>query len=83
MAVGSRPLTPKPVPLWAEGRFRARHTTGWWDTLNQRTGQLAGELADPALNLRDGELAPAPATTPARWLRSPRICQIRSHRPGR
>ncbi len=37
----------------------ARHTTGWWDTLNQRTGQLAGELADPALDLRDGELAPA------------------------
>ena len=36
-----------------------RHTTGWWDTLNQRTGQLAGELADPALELRDGELAPA------------------------
>ena len=37
----------------------ARHTTGWWDTLNQRTGQLAGELADPALELHDGELTPA------------------------
>ena len=37
----------------------ARHISGWWDTLNQRTGQLAGELADPALDLRDGELAPA------------------------
>ena len=37
----------------------ARHTVGWWDTLNQRTGQLVGELADPALDLRDGELAPA------------------------
>ena len=63
----------------------ARHTTGWWDTLNQRTGQLAGELADPALDLHDGELPPpaAPDTTPARWLRSPRICPIRSHRPGR
>jgi len=20
--------------LWAEDRFRARHITGWWDTLN-------------------------------------------------
>ena len=37
----------------------ARHTVGWWDTLNQRTGQLAGELADPALDLHDGELTPA------------------------
>jgi hypothetical protein len=37
----------------------ARHTAGWWDTLNQRTGQLAGELADPALELHDGELTPA------------------------
>ena len=37
----------------------ARHSTGWWDTLNQRTGQLAGELADPTLELHDGELAPA------------------------
>ena len=37
----------------------ARHTTGWWDTLNQRTGQLAGELADPTLELHDGELTPA------------------------
>ena len=37
----------------------ARHTTGWWDTLNQRTGQLASELADPTLELHDGELAPA------------------------
>ena len=37
----------------------ARHTAGWWDTLNQRTDHLAGELADPALDLRDGELAPA------------------------
>ncbi len=40
----------------------ARHTTGWWDTLNQRTGQLAGELAEPALDLRDGELTPAGRT---------------------
>ena len=37
----------------------ARHTTGWWDTLNQRTDRLAGELADPALELHDGELTPA------------------------
>ncbi len=37
----------------------ARHTTGWWDTLNQRTGRLAGELADPTLELHDGELTPA------------------------
>ena len=37
----------------------ARHTAGWWETLNQRTGQLAGELADPALELHDGELTPA------------------------
>jgi tetratricopeptide (TPR) repeat protein len=37
----------------------ARHTTGWWDTLNQRTGQLADELADPTLELQDGELTPA------------------------
>ena len=37
----------------------ARHTTGWWDTLNQRTDQLAGELADPTLELHDGELTPA------------------------
>ena len=37
----------------------ARHTTGWWDTLNQRTGQLAGELADPTLELHNGELTPA------------------------
>jgi len=36
----------------------ARHTTGWWDTLNQRTDQLAAELADPALMLHDGELTP-------------------------
>jgi tetratricopeptide (TPR) repeat protein len=34
----------------------ARHTTGWWDTLNQRTDRLAAELADPALMLHDGEL---------------------------
>ena len=36
----------------------ARNTTGWWDTLNQRTDQLAEELADPALELHDGELTP-------------------------
>jgi tetratricopeptide (TPR) repeat protein len=36
----------------------ARHTTGWWDTLNQRTDHLAAELADPALLLHDGELTP-------------------------
>lgn len=34
----------------------ARHTNGWWDTLNQRTDRLAAELADPALMLHDGEL---------------------------
>ena len=37
----------------------ARHTTGWWDTLNQQTGHLASELADPALALHDGDLTPA------------------------
>ena len=37
----------------------ARHTTGWWDTLNQRTDRAAGELADPTLALHDGELIPA------------------------
>jgi Trypsin-like peptidase domain len=37
----------------------ARHTVGWWDTLNQRTDQLAGELTEPPLLLRDGELPPA------------------------
>ncbi|HEV2254037.1 MAG TPA: trypsin-like peptidase domain-containing protein, partial [Streptosporangiaceae bacterium] len=37
----------------------ARHTTGWWDTLNQRTDRAAGELADPTLELHDGELTPA------------------------
>jgi hypothetical protein len=36
----------------------ARHTTGWWDALNQLTGQLVGELADPTLELHDGELTP-------------------------
>ncbi|HEV3288059.1 MAG TPA: tetratricopeptide repeat protein, partial [Streptosporangiaceae bacterium] len=35
----------------------ARHTTGWWDTLNQRTTGLAAELADSPLMLRDGELS--------------------------
>jgi hypothetical protein len=29
----------------------ARHTTGWWDALNQLTGQLVGDLADPTLGL--------------------------------
>ena len=37
----------------------ARHDTGWWDTLNQRTRRLANELADPTLELHDGELTPA------------------------
>jgi Trypsin-like peptidase domain len=37
----------------------ARHTTGWWETLNQRTDQLAAELADPPVMLHDGSLAPA------------------------
>ena len=37
----------------------ARHTTGWWDALNQRTDHLAEELADPQLTLHDGSLAPA------------------------
>ena len=40
----------------------ARHSTGWWDTLNQRTGRAAGELADPALELHDGELTSAVRT---------------------
>ncbi|WP_346619585.1 tetratricopeptide repeat protein [Blastococcus montanus] len=34
-----------------------RHTTGWWHTLNQRTDQLAAELADPPLTLHTGDLA--------------------------
>ena len=37
----------------------ARHTTGWWETLNQRTGRLAAELADSPVMLHDGGLAPA------------------------
>ena len=37
----------------------ARHTTIWWDTLNRNTDRAASALADPALELRDGELAPA------------------------
>ena len=37
----------------------ARHTTGWWDSLNQRTDHLADELADPTIELHDGELTPA------------------------
>jgi tetratricopeptide (TPR) repeat protein len=40
----------------------ARHVTGWWDTLNQRTDRLASELADPPLTLHDGALAPADRT---------------------
>ena len=40
----------------------ARHVTGWWDTLNQRTDRLARELADPPLMLHDGALAPADRT---------------------
>ena len=40
----------------------ARHTAGWWDTLNQRTDRAAGELADPTLELHDGELTPAART---------------------
>ena len=40
----------------------ARHVTGWWDTLNQRTDRLASELADPPLMLHDGALAPADRT---------------------
>jgi hypothetical protein len=53
------------VSYWPPGTARvrllllARHTAGWWDTLNQATGQLAGELADRTLELRDGELTPA------------------------
>ena len=53
------------VSYWPSGAppvrllLLARHSTGWWDTLNQRTGQLAGELADPALELHGGALAPA------------------------
>jgi tetratricopeptide (TPR) repeat protein len=37
----------------------ARHTTGWWDKLNQRTDHLAAELADSELTLHDGSLASA------------------------
>jgi hypothetical protein len=46
----------------------ARHTTGWWDTLNQRTGRLARELADPALELHEANSPSptAPNTTPVR-----------------
>ena len=36
----------------------ARHTTGWWETLNQRTNRLASELADSPLVLHDGSLDP-------------------------
>jgi len=53
--VGYWPLGTPPVRML----LLARHTTGWWDTLNQRTDQLAAELADPPLLLRDGELTPA------------------------
>jgi tetratricopeptide (TPR) repeat protein len=35
----------------------ARHTTGWWETLNQDTNRLAAELEDMALMLGDGELS--------------------------
>ena len=48
------PATP-PVRLL----LLARHTTGWWDTLNRSTDRAAGELADPTLELHDGELTPA------------------------
>ncbi|HEY3981052.1 MAG TPA: tetratricopeptide repeat-containing serine protease family protein [Streptosporangiaceae bacterium] len=50
---------------WAAGApplrilLLARHTTGWWDTLNQRTDRLPRELAGPELMLHDGSLAPA------------------------
>jgi tetratricopeptide (TPR) repeat protein len=54
-AVSYWPAETPPVRLL----LLARHPTGWWDTLNQRTGQLANELADPALDLHDGELTPA------------------------
>jgi tetratricopeptide (TPR) repeat protein len=37
----------------------ARHTGGWWDTLNRRTDHLAWELADSPLQLHEGGLAPA------------------------
>ena len=53
---------------WAPGTppvrllLLARHSTGWWDTLNQRTDHPAGELADPPLMLHDGELDPADRT---------------------
>ena len=51
--VGYWPPDAPPVRLL----LLARHTTGWWDTLNQRTTGLAAELADSPLMLRDGELS--------------------------
>ena len=36
----------------------ARHTTGWWETLNRQTDHLAAELADSPLMLDDGNLPP-------------------------
>jgi tetratricopeptide (TPR) repeat protein len=40
----------------------ARHTTGWWETLNWQTDHLAAELADTPLTLHDGDLLPAERT---------------------
>ena len=53
--VGYWPTGAPPVRLL----LLARHTIGWWDTLNRRTDRLAGELADPAVLLHDGELTRA------------------------
>ena len=51
--VGHRPFQTPPIRLL----LLARHTTGWWDTLNQSTNRLAAELADSLLMLHEGALA--------------------------
>jgi hypothetical protein len=51
-ALGYWPPDAPPVRLL----LLARHSAGWWDTLNQRTDHLADELADPALTLHTGDL---------------------------
>jgi tetratricopeptide (TPR) repeat protein len=56
--VGYWPSGAPPVRLL----LLARHTTGWWDTLNRRTDRLVAELADPPLTLSDGGLTPSDRT---------------------
>ncbi|SNR82493.1 Tetratricopeptide repeat-containing protein [Geodermatophilus saharensis] len=51
-ALGYWPTDAPPVRLL----LLARHTTGWWNTLNRRSNQLAAELTDRMLSLREGEL---------------------------